>query len=123
MKKTIAIPLEKDVLSAHFGHCQHFAIAETKGNKITNIQKHLPPEHTPGLYPIWLLQYGVTDIIAGGIGQKAINLFNQNNINVFVGAPIKSAEDIIIDFLNNDLELSANYCKPGNKKDHENCTG
>jgi predicted Fe-Mo cluster-binding NifX family protein len=64
----------------------------------------------PGLYPKWVAQFGVTDVIAGGMGQNAITLFNQQKINVFVGAPIKTAEELVIDFLNNNLNLNANYC-------------
>lgn len=37
MKKRIAIPLEGNVLSAHFGHCHAFAFVDFENNKITNI--------------------------------------------------------------------------------------
>jgi len=121
MKKKIAIPLENGILSAHFGHCQKFAIVEVDSNKIINVEEHTPPEHVPGLYPPWLAKYGITDVIAGGMGQKAIAIFNKSNINVFVGAPLKSAEEIVNDFINNKLELSANYCKPGKFKRNEDC--
>ncbi len=110
MKKRIAVPLENGILCAHFGHCQQFAIIDTNENLIDNIQELTPPEHQPGLYPKWIAQYGVTDVIAGGMGQHAITLFNEQKINVFVGAPIKSANDLVLDFLSNKLTLSANYC-------------
>ncbi len=119
--KKIAIPLENEVLSVHFGHCQKFAIVQVDNNKIVDVHELTPPDHVPGLYPPWLARYGVTDVIAGGIGQKAIAMFNQNNINVFVGAPFKSAEELVNDFINNKLELSANLCKPGVHKSHEGC--
>jgi len=60
--------------------------------------------------PAWLASKGVTDIIAGGIGQRAINLFNQNKINVFVGAPLKNHTDLVNDLLNESLAAGANYC-------------
>ena len=37
----------------------------------------MPPEHRPGVYPRWVAALGVTDVIAGGIGQRAIDLFNE----------------------------------------------
>ena len=120
--KKIAIPLENGVLSAHFGHCQKFAIVEVDNNRIIDVKELTPPEHAPGLYPPWLAKYGITDVIAGGMGQKAIAIFNQNDINVFVGAPINSAEDLVSDFINDRLELSANYCKPGEHKRHDGCS-
>jgi predicted Fe-Mo cluster-binding NifX family protein len=49
-----------------------------------------PPPHELVLLPGWLAEKGVTDVIAGGNGQRAIGLFTQQKINVYVGAPIKS---------------------------------
>jgi predicted Fe-Mo cluster-binding NifX family protein len=110
MKKIIAIPMEDGILCAHFGHCQYFAIVEVEESVITNVKEVNPPVHEPGLYPRWVAQFGVTDVIGGGMGQKAIDLFNQQNINAFVGAPLKPAQDLVADFLANKLNLSANYC-------------
>jgi predicted Fe-Mo cluster-binding NifX family protein len=62
------------------------------------------------LLPGWLAEKGVTDVIAGGMGQRAISLFNLENINVFVGAPIKKPTDLANDLLNNTLSAGANYC-------------
>ncbi len=110
MKKCIAIPLENDILCPHFGHCQKFALVDVENNKTGNYRELVPPEHQPGLYPKWIAEYGVTDVIAGGIGQKAINLFNDFHINVFAGAPIKGPRELVEDFLEDRLELNANYC-------------
>ena len=110
MIKKIAIPMEKGKLCAHFGHCEYFAIATVENNEITEISESTPPAHEPGVYPRWVASFGVTDVIAGGMGQKAINLFNQNNINAFVGAQLKEAKEIIEDFLADRLNLNANYC-------------
>ncbi|MGI6479255.1 MAG: NifB/NifX family molybdenum-iron cluster-binding protein [Salinivirgaceae bacterium] len=110
MNKKIALPMENGLLCAHFGHCQQFAIVEVNNGKITNTQMLTPPEHVPGLYPKWVAQHGVTDVIGGGMGQKAIDLFHQQNINVFIGAPLKPAEELVNDFINNRLQLTANYC-------------
>jgi predicted Fe-Mo cluster-binding NifX family protein len=110
MKRRIAIPLEDGILCAHFGHCQQFAIFETDTNSISNEQFVTPPPHEPGLLPGWLAEKGVTDVIAGGMGQRAINLFNQQNINVFVGAQVKKPEDLAKDLLNDTLVAGANYC-------------
>lgn len=110
MNKRIAIPVENGVLCSHFGHCKQFAIVDLHNNQITQIDYKIPPEHQPGLYPVWISQQGVTDVIAGGMGQQAIHLFNQQKINVFVGAPVKKPSEIIIDFISDKLTLNANYC-------------
>ena len=86
--------------------------------EITEMKELTPPEHVPGLYPRWVGELGVTDVIAGGMGQKAITLFNQENINVFVGAPANSAKELVTDFLSNKLTLNANYCNHDDKHEH-----
>ncbi len=110
MKKRIAIPLENGILCSHFGHCQQFAIIDTENKSITEETLVTPPPHEPGLLPAWLAEKGVTDVIAGGMGQRAIDLFNQQNINVFVGAQLKSHKELANDLLSNLLVAGANYC-------------
>jgi len=73
MNKTIAIPLENGILCAHFGHCEKFAIVKVEDCKIVDVKEITPPEHVPGLYPSWVAQFGTTDVIAGGMGQKPFN--------------------------------------------------
>ena len=110
MKKRIAIPLENGILCQHFGHCQQFAILDIENNSVSDETLVTPPPHEPGLLPGWIAEKGVTDVIAGGMGQRAINLFNQHKINVFVGAPIKSPKELAQDLLDNTLIAGANYC-------------
>lgn len=110
MKRRIAIPLENGILCSHFGHCQQFSIIDTQDNLITGENLVTPPPHEPGLLPGWLAEKGVTDVIAGGMGQRAIGLFNQQKINVFVGAPVKEPKVLASDLLSDKLEAGANYC-------------
>lgn len=110
MNKKNAIPLENGVLCAHFGHCEKSAILEVENGEITEIKELIPPEHVPGLYSKWVAEFGVTDVIARGIGQKAITLFHAEKINVFVGASADSSQALVGDFLANKLTLNANYC-------------
>jgi predicted Fe-Mo cluster-binding NifX family protein len=121
MNKKIAIPLENGVLCAHFGHCQQFSIVEIVNNIVVETKEITPPEHVPGLYPRWVAQFGVTDVIAGGIGQQAIDLFKEQGINVFAGAPVKTAIELVYAFLSESLELSANYCNHDDKNEHGSC--
>ncbi|MDD4149475.1 MAG: NifB/NifX family molybdenum-iron cluster-binding protein [Bacteroidales bacterium] len=123
MNRIIALPMENGKLCEHFGHCQYFALVKIEDEKIIDIKEEIPPEHVPGLYPKWVASFGVTDVIAGGMGQKAIDLFNEQNINAFVGAPIKGAKELVEDFIGNKLSLSANYCNHdhGSGHEHGNC--
>ena len=106
----IAVPTSEGKLDAHFGHCQKFAMVDVEDNEIRGITYLDAPPHQPGLLPPWLAERGATDIIAGGMGQRASDLFNEQGVNVFVGAPSLSPMEIVEGFLNKTLSFSANYC-------------
>ena len=108
--KKFAIPVENGQLCSHFGHCQQFAIIQVDNNKALQPDYLTPPPHEPGLLPKWLGQQGVTNIIAGGIGQQAINLFNKQNITVTVGAQAKLPIILVEEWLADSLISGENSC-------------
>ena len=112
MSSKIAIPLVDGKLSAHFGHCQQFAIVEIdRENKtIGKTELLTPPAHEPGVLPKWLSEMGANMIIAGGMGQRAQQLFTQNNIEVLVGAPDVKPEELVNQYLNGQLVCGTNIC-------------
>ena len=109
----IAIPLVNGVLSSHFGHCECFAIitADPASKKILSKEETIPPLHEPGLYPSWLAEQGVTHVIAGGMGESALNLFVQNHIEVVAGAKGEAPEKIARLFVKNTLVTEKNRCE------------
>jgi len=119
MKRRIAIPVSGGILCAHFGHSEHFAIVDMEGDSMSGVTMVQPPPHVPGLLPQWIAGQGVTDVIAGGMGQMAINLFNQHQINVFVGAPAKSPEGLAADLMAGSLQAGANYCDHDHDHAHD----
>lgn len=121
MKKKIAIPIEGNVLSAHFGHCQAFAFIDVENDVVTNVTVLDPPEHHPGTYPRFVASIGATDVIGGGMGAQAITLFNEAGINVFIGAHVDEPMKLVQDFIAGNLQLSANYCNHDEHTDHGNC--
>ncbi len=110
MKFKVAIPLENGHLCQHFGHCQQFAIVDVENNAIIGETLVTPPPHEPGLLPGWLAERGVTDIIAGGMGQRALSLFSEQNIQVNYGAQSKSSKDLVTDWINKTLKTGNNAC-------------
>ena len=108
----IAIPVAEGRLSAHFGHCDEFAIfdADQQGKEIVSKSMHQAPPHEPGLLPRWLHDLGAEVIIAGGMGQRAQQLFTQNGITVVVGAPVESPEQLASAYLNGTLQAGENIC-------------
>ncbi len=111
MSKKIAVPVdEAGVLDAHFGHCKFFLLFDEEDGKIVNEERVVPPPHEPGLLPKWLGEKGVTDIICGGMGDRAIQLFNQRGVNAFVGAPKLSGKFLVEGFLEGKIKFAGNYC-------------
>lgn len=110
MKQVIAIPTSSNCLCQHFGHCEKFAIFNIENKKITQETYTTPPPHEPGVLPKWLASKGVTHIIAGGMGQRAISLFNTQNIQVYTGVEEKPARMLIEEFLNDTLSTGVNIC-------------
>lgn len=108
--KKITVPVVDQKLSAHFGHCEYFGFFDVVDGKIVHSERIVSPPHQPGLLPKWLAGKGATDIIAGGMGQRAIQLFLDNNINVYLGAEMKPAEELALDLANNRLKCGQNYC-------------
>jgi predicted Fe-Mo cluster-binding NifX family protein len=105
-----AIPLAEGKLTAHFGHCQEFALVEVEDNQIKNKETLVPPPHEPGVLPKWLHDQGANVIIAGGMGARALDLFSQNDIKVIVGASALTPEELVNQYLANTLQTGGNVC-------------
>lgn len=110
MKRRFAVPLENGALCSHFGHCTEFAFIDTEDKKIISEIVSSPPPHEPGVLPLWLYEEKVTDVIAGGMGQHAQSILVQNGIKVHMGAPQKTARELVVDCLGDVLETGANKC-------------
>jgi Mrp family chromosome partitioning ATPase/predicted Fe-Mo cluster-binding NifX family protein len=103
-----AIPLADGKLTAHFGHCKEFALIDVEENIIKKKEMLVPPAHEPGVLPRWLHEQGVNVIIAGGMGNKAQVLFNEQSIKVVTGAQPLEPEELINSYLNNALVTGNN---------------
>ena len=108
----IAIPVTGGRLSAHFGHCEQFSIfdVDSDGKKITGQQSLIPPAHEPGVLPKWLSGLQVDLVIAGGMGQRAQQLFAQNNIDLVIGATDGDPKELIEQYMNDQLQSGRNIC-------------
>ena len=109
-RKKFAVPTVNDMLTPHFGHCEKFAIVETEDNNILSLGFVDPPVHQPGVYPGFLAAQGVDIIIAGGMGMKAQDLFTQNNIEVCIGVSSGTPQDLVKQYLQDQLETGQNLC-------------
>lgn len=108
----IAIPVADGTLATHFGHCEQFAVLQVEPlqQKLLSQQSLQAPPHEPGLLPRWLAQHGVQVVIAGGMGQRAQQLFAQSGIQVHTGAPVATPEELVQHFMQGTLTLGSNLC-------------
>jgi len=99
----------------HFGHCQFFALVEVDPEKKAILKTELltPPAHAPGVLPPWVAQQGASYVIVGGMGGRAIQLFEQAGVNVIIGAPPEAPEKLVAAFLNGTLTTGDNVCDHG----------
>ena len=108
----IAISTEGDLVSAHFGRCPSFTLLEIEGDKLVNKQVIDNPGHEPGFLPQFLKEQGVECIIAGGMGGRATQLFDQVSIKTIVGV-MGTIQNVIDQLLKGTLKGGESLCKPG----------
>lgn len=108
----IAIPTANSLLCPHFGHCDEFTFVSVNPDtkEITATEAIPAPEHEPGLLPRWVHNNGAVLVIAGGMGVRARDIFAENGVQVVVGAPVASPDDIVKAYLNGTLETGNNLC-------------
>ena len=123
MKKIFAVPTLGGKLSPHFGRAEKFAIIETENNEIISEKLVEPPAHEPGAYPRFLSELGVSVIIAGGMGKRAIDLFEHFNIEYFMRASSDEPAELVKDYLNDSLETGDNLCDSDERHSHNHHNG
>lgn len=109
-KKKLAIPLDGENLSEHFGHSREFAFYKIENGKIVFSSRQVPPPHAEGTIPNWLVENEITDVLAGGIGSRAIDILNSHDINVYAGVETGNPDNMALDFIQGSLKYGKNYC-------------
>ncbi len=105
----IAVASEGTMVSGHFGHCQGFTMYDVDQKEIKG-KTFLPnPGHKPGFLPVFLKEHEAEVIIAGGMGETAQTLFNENGIEVVVGAQ-GNMDHAVKRYLEGDLQSSGSIC-------------
>ena len=81
----IALPSRENHVDEHFGHCEYFTVYTVNDNKeIQSEEKVASPASCGCKSSIaqTLAQMGVTMMLAGNMGQGAVNVLNRLGINV-----------------------------------------
>lgn len=112
----IAVASLGDMVTEHFGHCENFNIYDVENGKVTNKESVMNPGHKPGFLPNFLADRGVNVIIAGGMGGGAVDIFNERNVEVILGASGK-ADECVASYLAGNLKSTGSVCHEHEHKD------
>lgn len=105
----VAIPTEAGQVCSHFGHAPVFTVAITEEGKIVKTETHENPGHEPGKLPAWLGGLGVKVVLAGGMGERALSLFEAQGIQVCVGVT-GPVDEVLAAFLEDRLQGGESLC-------------
>ena len=105
----IAVASEKGMVTGHFGHCENFMVFNAEDDKIVGTESVPNPGHKPGFLPNFLADRGVKVIISGGMGGGAIDIFNERDVEVIVGAS-GVARNAVESYLKGELESTGSVC-------------
>ncbi len=105
----IAVASDKGMVTGHFGHCEDFIFFDTENNEIIKSEAIPNPGHKPGFLPNFLADRGVNVIISGGMGGGAVDIFNERNVEVVVGAT-GLAETAVTQYLQGILKSTGSIC-------------
>lgn len=107
----IAFPTSnRSTIDGHFGKTEEFMIFTIKDVDVIAITHITPPPHAPGVIPAFLAENDVDVVITGGMGRKAIELFDAAGIDVILGA--KGRVDVNLnEYLGGFLSSHGNICK------------
>lgn len=114
----IAIAGEGTNVTEHFGHCSDFLIFDVENGKIAKEDSIPNPGHKPGFLPNFLADHGVNVIISGGMGGGAVEIFNERNVEVVVGAS-GDARAAAESYLKGDLKTTGSVCHE--HQHHDEC--
>ncbi len=111
----IVISTEQENVAQHFGRCPEFTLVDIENGNVTRKEIVENPGHAPGVLPKFFNQLGCSTIIAGGMGQRAQQLFQSFGIDWIIGVQ-GSVDDAIEKYLDGSLTGGESRCEHGESK-------
>ncbi len=111
----VAIPMVEGRFSEHFGGSEAFGLFEVDEVKKTVLSTTIvqAPPHEKGAFPMWLRDQGARVILAGGMGPRAVQMFEQFGIQVVSGVVGEDPETVVKAFLSGTLASTGEACSGG----------
>jgi len=76
-------------VSHHFGRCPYFTVVDLVDNEMSNVESVENPffnSHSPGQVPAFIKELEADVMLAGGMGRRAISIFENYGIHCSTGA-------------------------------------
>lgn len=108
----IAVPTRENFVDEHFGHCEYYSIYTISADHKIEKEELLKAPQGCGCksnIAITLGQMGVDTMLAGNMGQGAVNKIQEADIEVFRGCVGKVREQVEL-FLQGQIADSGETC-------------
>jgi predicted Fe-Mo cluster-binding NifX family protein len=105
----IAVAADGPQVSAHFGHCDSYVVAEIENGRVASLASLPNPGHEPGRLPRLMRELGVACVVVGGIGPRAVDMLGGLGIEVVAGVS-GDIQAVLSQFAAGELEGAANAC-------------
>jgi predicted Fe-Mo cluster-binding NifX family protein len=113
----IALPTRTGLIDSHFGHCEYYTIVELDADKNVVSKKMLEAPQGCGCksnIAFTLAELGVELMLAGNMGQGAVNVLASQNIKVLRGCS-GDVDSVVTAWLDGKLTDNVEVC------DHHDC--
>ncbi len=107
----IALPSRGDTIDNHFGHCEYFTVFSINESEIVG-EEMVPSPAGCGCksnIASILADKGVTMMLAGNMGNGAVNVLNQAGINVVRGCQ-GNIKEVALSWLSGSIKDSGESC-------------
>ena len=94
------------VVSPHFGRCPYYVLADLDGQDVKQVNVVANSNygrHAPGTVPTFIRDQGADVMLAGGMGRRAVALFEEYGIQAVTGAS-GSVRHALEQYLNGELQ-------------------
>jgi len=108
------------VVSPHFGRCPYYILVDLDGQEVKQVNAVANANygrHAPGTVPTFIQNQGADVMLAGGMGRRAIALFQQYGIQAVTGA-VGSVRHALEQYLGGELQ-GAEPCNTSLGHDHK----
>ena len=96
----------ESMLAYHFGRCPYYVFVDVEGTTVKNTESKKNPffnSHEPGVVPKFIADEKAGIIVAGGMGPRAIEWFENLGVKAITTHPRK-IKDILGDYFAGNLQ-------------------